>query len=124
GLFANLGQAEVSGCFDNEHNRLAVCRNCLINGFKLRTRPKSKTGKYIFFGLVEVNGIYTGKDKFIGDVDPNSGGNLVNIIPSLWFSTKKLFFQLGVALPIIQTLNGEQNKIHYNPVATAGITFD
>ncbi|MFO8676630.1 hypothetical protein SC540_01940 [Legionella pneumophila serogroup 1] len=85
---------------------------------------KSKTGKYIFFGLVEVNGIYTGKDKFIGEVDPNSGGNLVNIIPSLWFSTKKLFFRLGVALPIIQTLNGEQNKIHYNPVATAGITFN
>lgn len=71
---------------------------------------KSKTGKYIFFGLVEVNGIYTGKDKFIGEVDPNSGGNLVNIIPSLWFSTKKLFFQLGVALPLSKLSMGSRIK--------------
>lgn len=85
---------------------------------------KSESGKYIFFGLIEVNGIYTEKDKFIGEIDPNSGGNLVNIIPSLWFSTKKLFFQLGVAIPISQTRNGEQNKINYNPVASAGITFN
>lgn len=85
---------------------------------------KSEAEKYIFFGLVEVNGIYTEKDKFIGEVDPNSGGNLVNIIPSLWFSTKKLFFQLGLSIPISQTPNGDQNKIHYNPVALAGITFN
>lgn len=85
---------------------------------------KSVTGKYIFFGLVEVNGIYIEKNKFIGEIDPNSGGNLVNIIPSLWFSTKKLFFQLGLGIPIFQAPNGDQNKIHYNPVASAGITFN
>ncbi|HAT1822054.1 TPA: hypothetical protein I8Z14_002620 [Legionella pneumophila] len=85
---------------------------------------KSETGKYIFFGLVEMHGVYSEKDKFIGEVDLNSGGNLVNIIPSLWFSTKKLFFQVGVSIPISQTPNGEQNKIKYNPVAVAGITFN
>ncbi|HFF3083611.1 hypothetical protein [Legionella pneumophila] len=98
--------------------------NQYLYQFGLGRNIKSETGKYIFFGLVEVNGVYTGKDKFIGEIDPNSGGNLVSIIPSLWFSTKKLFFQLGVALPILQTPNGEQNKIHYNTVATAGITFN
>ncbi|MFO9401007.1 hypothetical protein SDB65_12835, partial [Legionella pneumophila serogroup 1] len=39
GLLANLGQAEVRGCFKTEQNWLATCQNCSINGFKLRTRP-------------------------------------------------------------------------------------
>ncbi|MFO9401332.1 hypothetical protein SDB65_14485, partial [Legionella pneumophila serogroup 1] len=41
GLLANLGQAEVRGCFKTEQNWLATCQNCSINGFKLRTRPNA-----------------------------------------------------------------------------------
>ncbi|MBA2649358.1 MAG: hypothetical protein H0U75_07145 [Legionella sp.] len=60
---------------------------------------KSETDKYIFFGLVELNGFYQQTNKFMGEVDPNFGGHLIYIIPSLWFSTKNLFFQSIVSLP-------------------------
>lgn len=85
---------------------------------------KSETGKFIFSGLLEVNGIYTNKNKFEGSVVPDSGGNLIYIAPSLWFSTQKLFLQLGVALPASQALNGEQRKINYNLLAAVGLSFN
>ncbi|WP_419418582.1 hypothetical protein ACNVED_08435 [Legionella sp. D16C41] len=44
---------------------------------------KSEPGKYIFSSLIELNGIYARKNKIFGEFDPDSGGNLIYIIPSL-----------------------------------------
>ncbi|WP_454781093.1 hypothetical protein [Legionella sp. WA2022007384] len=85
---------------------------------------KSVTGKYIFMGLVEVHGTYAEKDRISGEADPDTGGNVVYLTPSLWFSTKKLFFQLGWSTPISQVLNGDQSKINYNITGVIGMTFN
>ncbi|HHF7353869.1 TPA: hypothetical protein ACPSKZ_003786, partial [Legionella anisa] len=58
--------------------------------------------------------------KINGIIDPNSGSNVVYIMPSLWASTKKLIFQFGVGLPITQQLNGNQEKNTYLLVANLG----
>ncbi|WP_454784638.1 transporter [Legionella sp. WA2024007413] len=85
---------------------------------------KSVTGKYIFFSLVEVHGVHMDKDKVSGEADPDTGGDLLLITPSLWFSTKKFFFQLGWSTPIYQALNGEQSKINYHINGVLGVTFN
>ncbi|MCL9683759.1 hypothetical protein [Legionella maioricensis] len=83
----------------------------------------SVKNQYIFSGLLELNGQYTEKNKIFGQANPNSGGNLVFIVPSLWFSTEKLIAQLGISLPISQHFYGEQAKVKYNIVASLGWTF-
>ncbi|WP_065235969.1 transporter [Legionella israelensis] len=80
--------------------------------FGIGRNIKSKTKEYILFGLLEVNGEYVGKDKIAGSYDPDSGGNIIFITPSLMFSTERLMFQTGISLPLFQRLNGEQNRIN------------
>ncbi len=69
--------------------------------------------KYIFLGLVELNGQYSDKTKLAGRVVPNTGGNIIYATPSLWFSTPKMIFQIGISLPITQHWYGSQSKISY-----------
>lgn len=84
---------------------------------------KSLKDKYIFSGLIEIDGQYFEKNKIGGSYDPNSGGNLIYLTPSLWLSTNKLTVQLGVSLPIQQSWNGNQNNISYLAVGSLGWTF-
>lgn len=70
----------------------------------------SVTASYIVSSLVELDGEYTDKDRSFGSSIPDTGGNVVYITPSLWFSTKTFILQAGISLPIIQQLNGIQNK--------------
>lgn len=79
--------------------------------------------KLIFALQVEVDGEYTEKDRINGVTDPNSGGNVVFVTPSLWVSSKKLIFQFGVGFPVIQNLNGNQNKMNYLLAANLGWTL-
>ncbi|WP_298622876.1 hypothetical protein [uncultured Legionella sp.] len=73
----------------------------------------SKENKYIIAGMVELNGIYTEKTRFGQHVVPNTGGNIIGITPSLWYSTNKFIAQLGLSIPVIQKLNGDQSKANY-----------
>jgi hypothetical protein len=75
------------------------------------------------FGLLEITGNYLESDKNAGVVDSNSGGTIFYATPSLWFSTKRLIFQLGVSLPIDQHWNGFQNHFNYSLLANVGYTF-
>jgi hypothetical protein len=78
---------------------------------------------WIFAWLVEGFGIYEQKDKLCGTEDRNSGGNTFWIGPSLWISSQKIVFQLGVAVPVIQHLRGSQSKNHYFIDLNFGYTF-
>lgn len=80
--------------------------------------------QYTFSGLLELNGQYTEKKKISGQLNPDSGGNVVFIAPSLWFSTEKLIAQLGIAIPISQHLYGDQPKDKYIIAASLGWTFN
>lgn len=79
--------------------------------------------KWIFAGLVEINGFYEGKEKLHGRKDPDSGGNTILVIPSLWFSTQRVILQVGIGFPITQHLHGDQRKNHYVIAGNFGWTF-
>lgn len=83
-----------------------------------------KTNTYIFNCLLELNGIYQQHDTQCRSKNPNSGGHILSISPSLWFSTRKLILQLGISLPIHQKLNGTQNKETYLLAASMAWTFN
>ncbi len=79
--------------------------------------------EYIFAGLLEMTGTYTGKTKYNYGTDPNSGGNVIYLTPSLWFSTPKFTGQLGIGFPVVQNLFGDQNKINFLLVSNFVWTF-
>lgn len=80
--------------------------------------------KYIFAFVTEFDGQYGKKDRYRGELDHDSGGNTIYVTPSLWFSTNKLTLQLGVSLPVVQHLFGEQDKSKYYLSGTFGWTFN
>lgn len=82
-------------------------------GFARYIKQLSPRG-WIFDVMVEFAGTYTKKDKIHGRTNPNSGGNVIFLLPSLWLSSKKWVFQWGVGFPIVQSLNGRQDKIRYS----------
>jgi hypothetical protein len=83
----------------------------------------SVASKWIFDWIVEVDGQYSSKNKIHGVTDPNSGGNFVYVTPSLWISTQKFVFQLGIGWPITQHLNGIQNREKYLVAFNLGYTL-
>lgn len=84
---------------------------------------KSVSDKFIFSGLLEFQGQYTAKDKEFGRRLRNTGGNVISLAPSLWFSTRHLILQAGVSFPVVQNLNGNQGKSDYSIAATVTWTI-
>lgn len=80
--------------------------------------------EWLFDWIVELTGTYTWKDNIHGKVDKNSGGNIVYLTPSLWLSSvKSLVLQFGAGFPILQQLNGHQERNKYLLQLNAGWTF-
>jgi hypothetical protein len=79
--------------------------------------------KWIFAAQVETAGSYSERDKFEGFIDPNSGGNVIYVIPSLWLSDKHLIFQVGAGYPIHQNLYGQQKRLTAMVVGNISWTF-
>lgn len=79
---------------------------------------------WILAGIAEIDGTYEKRNVMSGTTDPNSGGNVVFLTPSLWASTRTLTFQLGVGFPIIQHLNGDQNRYTYLVAGNVGWTVN
>lgn len=77
---------------------------------------------WIYAWIVEFIGLYSWKDSVNNRKDPNSGGNQIFIIPSLWASSEKLILQLGIGSPI-QHLFGNQFKQHLFLNFNFGWTF-
>ncbi len=69
---------------------------------------------WLFDWMLEFDGTYTGKNKIEGVIDPNSGGNMIFVTPSLFLSSKEhLVIQLGIGFPIVQQLFGHQKREDY-----------
>lgn len=68
---------------------------------------------WIYAWMIELDGQYNKKNRIDGFIDNNSGGNIIFVTPSLWFSTRELILQFGVSLPVNQNLFGNQRKISY-----------
>lgn len=73
--------------------------------------------RYIFAWMIELNGLYSRKDRKESIIDPDSGGNQIAIIPSLFFSTRRWIYQAGIIIPAIQNRHGTQNR------ENLGVTF-
>jgi len=78
---------------------------------------------FILAWMLEIDGQYSNKNTVEHTIDPNSGGNVITVTPSLWISTQKLICQLGFGLPAVQHLFGDQNKNHYSLIANFGWTL-
>jgi len=76
---------------------------------------------WIFDLMLEFDGTYTEKNKIHGATDPNSGGNVIFATPSIWLSSKRWVVQWGIGFPILQNLNGHQDKIKYSIDYNLGI---
>jgi len=79
--------------------------------------------EWIFAWVAEVDGTFSQKNKILSETDPDSGGNIIYLTPSLWLSSEKLMLQAGVGFPIAQRLNGTQNRNQYLLVVNLGWTF-
>lgn len=62
--------------------------------------------------VMEVNFRHSTRDEWEpGDINHNTGGTVVYVSPRVLFKVDKgLFFRLGIQLPIVESLNGEQNE--------------
>lgn len=80
--------------------------------------------KWIFAWVIEADGLYSAKDRINGVTDPNSGGNVIFVVPSLWISSQHLIFQLGVGGPAYQHLFGDQKNNNYLLALNLGWTFN
>jgi hypothetical protein len=78
---------------------------------------------WIFNWLVEFDGIYFWKNKINNLVDPNSGGNVIYITPSIWISSKRIILQFGSGYPAVQHLFGDQPKQFMTLYFNLGITL-
>jgi hypothetical protein len=78
---------------------------------------------WIFDLIVEFDGTYEEKDKKKGVIDPNSGGNVIFVTPSIWMSSERWILQWGIGFPFVQNLNGHQDKTRYAIGYNLGIAF-
>ncbi len=74
--------------------------------------------------ILEFDGLYSYRNIVNCCVDPNSGGNILYVTPSLWFSNNKFFLQIGAGGVVTQQPNGKQSKYTYQIVWNAGWTFN
>lgn len=79
--------------------------------------------KSIFSALLELDGQYTERNQFLQQGQPNSGGNVVALTPSLSLATKHTITQVGVGYPLVQHLFGQQNEMKYFIVANLTLTI-
>lgn len=59
----------------------------------------------IVFALLELNGRRLAKNRERYGFDPQSGGEIINLTPSLGLATRQLYLQLGYSFPIEQHWN-------------------
>ena len=89
-------------------------------GFARYIKQLSPRG-WIFDLMIEFDGTYAEKSKIHGVTDSDSGGNIIFVTPSIWLSSKRWIFQWGIGFPLVQNLNGHQNKIRYSIDYNLGI---
>lgn len=78
---------------------------------------------WIYAWIVEVIGLYTAHNRINGEKDVNLGGNVISIVPSIWISSEKTIFQLGVGYAVVEHLSGDQRKAPYSAYINLGWTF-
>lgn len=94
----------------------------LLYQFGLGRNIPSPTG-WIFAWMLEFDGQFAWKNKIKGVTDPNSGGNVIYVTPSIWISSKNIILQIGAGYPIVQHLFGSQSRKFLSLELNFGVTF-
>jgi len=81
------------------------------------------TKDWIFLWMIEMDGTYSWKDIIDNAIDPNSGGNVIYVTPSIWISSHHLILQLGAGYAVYQHLNGDQPRNDWLLAMNLGWTF-
>jgi hypothetical protein len=68
--------------------------------------------EWIFAWMIEVDGVFSERNRIHNVTNPDSGGNVIYVTPSLWLSSKHWIIQVGCGFVAYQHLNGSQNKNH------------
>jgi hypothetical protein len=97
--------------------------NKYLYQFGLGRNISACPSKWILAWLVEIDGLYSDKSLIEFEKNDNSGGNVVYITPSLWFSKKHLIIQAGVGKACAQHLFGIQPLNTYLWAANLAWTF-
>lgn len=105
------------------HHRTKFGNSYLYQWGFARYIPQLSPKGWIFDLMVEFDGIYTEKDRIRGKIDFNSGGNILFVTPSIWLSSKRFIVQWGIGFPVVQNLNGSQDKIKYSAAYILAIAF-
>lgn len=87
--------------------------NILLYQFGLGRNLYTEEKQLIVVAMAELTGSYAWQNRIDQHLDPNSGGNLIFITPSLWLSTQHLIINAGVGFPILQQFNGQQYRYNY-----------
>lgn len=69
-----------------------------------------ESDKWLCMLMLEMNGNCTQKNVECCVKNPNTGGNLIALGPTIWFSTQRFIFQAGILPVIYQKQNGYQHK--------------
>jgi len=79
----------------------------------------------ILTGMVELNGIFVNDTKINGLVviDSSLISAGVYLCPSIWFSSKKIIVQGGIAIPLFQQVTDHQIKNDYVLAVNFGVKF-
>jgi hypothetical protein len=96
--------------------------NQLLYQFGLGRNIPSPSG-WILAWIVEFDGQYTWKNRIKDSIDPNSGGHIIYLTPSLWISSKTFILQVGAGYPVVQQLYGHQLRQFLSFIFNLGITF-
>ncbi|HSW71656.1 MAG TPA: hypothetical protein VLH77_06765, partial [Gammaproteobacteria bacterium] len=87
-------------------------------------RNIKSTHQWLFAWMLEGDGSYTQKNRISGVIDPNSGGNVIYLTPSIFVSNNGFIFQLGAGWPLTQHLNGVQGRDSYLLAASLGFRLN
>lgn len=74
--------------------------------------------------IIEGNGVWLQKEKVSGHKDENSGGHTLLLSPGARLTFARRFStSVSLGIPVLQNLNGEQNRLDYRLVFGVGMAF-
>ncbi len=112
----------MAGVIPTSHHQTKFGKEFLYQ-FGISKNIAYKADKWIFNWMVELDGLYRQRNKILGIIDLNSGGNFILLGPSLWFSTQHLILQGGISAVISEHLFGNQFKDKYYAAFNIGWKF-
>lgn len=84
-----------------------------IEGHHHEDRARGNGG-FAVDAVLEINGEWQAKQDIAGEIDPNSGGNVVFLSPGVRLPSNAWSGFVSFGLPIVNDLNGEQSEPEYD----------